>query len=328
MKILSISIAAYNVEPYLDDILNKFLMVQNNDKIEVIIVNDGSSDNTSKIASKFVKSYPNLFKLIDKSNGGWGSTVNVSIQEATGKYYKLLDGDDYYNIDNMPGFIDFLENSTSDMIITPYRLFNDSTGAVYPKKNNREEFSYQGLFGLKSVHGLFSMHEVCFKLSILKNKPMNISINCFYTDVEYVAKGMCRVSTIEVYPFEIYMYRIAREGQSDSLAGRTKHYKDHLHVIRVLAEFRKEFASNTDEYRLISERLHSMIKRQCNIFLSIPASKHIKQELIEYDKWTKKSCPDLYGETSRTMKIIRKTNYKTYFIIAAIVRKHENKKEH
>lgn len=326
MKILSISIAAYNIEAYLAEILDKFLEFKDKERIEVLIVNDGSKDRTSEIAKKYAEQYPNIFKLINKENGGWGSTVNFGIENASGKYFKLLDGDDYYNVDNLSGFIGFLENCTSDMVITPYRLFNDKTLEVYPKRPLRDEYDIQERFGLEKVSTLFAMHEVCFKTDLLRQSPMNISEHCFYTDVEYVAKAMCRVASIEAYDREIYMYRVAREGQSDSLEGRIKHYKDHLHVVNVLAELRKNYGENSEQYRLISERLHGMIKRQCNIFLSMPSSNAVKIELMEYDKWVRYNCSDLYAETSRTMKILRSSKFIPYSLIAKTVRLYEKRK--
>ena len=99
-KNLTISIAAYNVENYLEKTLDS-LIIDNLDKLEVLIVNDGSKDNTKKIAQKYCKKYPNSIKLIDKENGGYGSTINAGIKEATGKYFKQLDGDDWYNTENL-----------------------------------------------------------------------------------------------------------------------------------------------------------------------------------------------------------------------------------
>lgn len=321
--ILSISIAAYNIADYLAEILDKLMMVENSERLEVLVVNDGSKDETPEIAREYEEKYPASIKLIDKQNGGWGSTVNAGIKNATGKFFKLLDGDDYYHIENMSGFLTYLEQTDSDMVITPFRLFNDKTLELYPARSRREEFDKDTEFTLGDVSSLFAMHEVAFRTQLLQNSPLNISEHCFYTDVEYVAKGMCRVKSISSYPHEIYMYRVAREGQSDSLAGRIKHYKDHLHVIDVLNQLRREFPQNSDEYRLISERLHGMIKRQCNIYLSMKSSVEIKHELMNYDRWVVENCPDIFAETSRTMTILRKTRFHGYHMISWIVRRHE-----
>ena len=94
-KILTVTIPSYNVEAYLEDCLESFVNSEVMDDIEVLIVNDGSSDNTVKIAQRYVDKYENTFRLINKENGGHGSTINTGVREAKGKYFKVVDGDDW-----------------------------------------------------------------------------------------------------------------------------------------------------------------------------------------------------------------------------------------
>ena len=118
-KVLTISIAAYNVEKFLKKTLDS-LIIENMELLEVLIVNDGSKDNTLQIARKYEEQYPNTFKVIDKENGGYGSTINEGIKYATGKYFKQLDGDDWYDTKNLNQFCLKLKQIDTDMIYTPY----------------------------------------------------------------------------------------------------------------------------------------------------------------------------------------------------------------
>ena len=79
-KILTFSIAAYNVEKYLDKLLKTIICVPNNEMVEVLVVNDGSKDNTAQIAKEYEKNYAGVVRLIDKENGGHGSTINRGIK--------------------------------------------------------------------------------------------------------------------------------------------------------------------------------------------------------------------------------------------------------
>ena len=96
-KILTVSVAAYNVEAFLKKTLDSCIIPEIMDDLEVIIEDDGSTDGTAALAQSYVDQYPSCFRLIQKPNGGYGSTVNRSIVEATGKYFKLLDGDDWFD---------------------------------------------------------------------------------------------------------------------------------------------------------------------------------------------------------------------------------------
>ena len=99
-KILSITIPSYNVEKYIDKCVQSMLVDSILDDIEILIVNDGSKDSTPEIAKGYVEKYPQTVRLIDKENGGHGSTINAGIREATGKYFKVVDGDDWLNTEN------------------------------------------------------------------------------------------------------------------------------------------------------------------------------------------------------------------------------------
>ena len=100
-KLLTISIAAYNVEKFIKKTLDSLIV--DSDELEVLIVNDGSKDETLKIAKEYEIKYPNIFRAIDKENGGYGSTINTGIIEATGKFFKQLDGDDWFETESIAG---------------------------------------------------------------------------------------------------------------------------------------------------------------------------------------------------------------------------------
>ena len=95
-KILTVIIPTYNMEELLPRCLDSFLIKDKKlmQQVEVLVVNDGSKDNSSSIAHRYEKLYPHTFRVIDKENGNYGSCVNRGLQEATGKYVKVLDADD------------------------------------------------------------------------------------------------------------------------------------------------------------------------------------------------------------------------------------------
>ena len=125
-KILTISIASYNAEKDIPRCLDSFIQTTVFDKLDIIVVNDGSSDNTSQVASEYAKKYPNSIRVVDKENGGHGSTINTGITYAKGKYFKIVDSDDWVNKDGLEDLVSYLENNDIDLVINPFHTINYS----------------------------------------------------------------------------------------------------------------------------------------------------------------------------------------------------------
>ena len=118
-KIVSFIIPSYNVEKYLDKCLTSFLNLEVLDFIEVIVVDDGSKDQTAQIARNYIEQYPRVFRLISKENGGHGSAINVGTAAAAGCYLKVIDADDWVVTENLKEFVDKLAVCTADVVLNP-----------------------------------------------------------------------------------------------------------------------------------------------------------------------------------------------------------------
>ena len=96
-KLLTVVIAAYNMEKYLPRCLDSIMSEKVRDRVQVIVINDGSKDKTSEIAHRYEDKCPDYITVIDKENGNYGSCMNAGVSIATGKYFRTLDADDWYN---------------------------------------------------------------------------------------------------------------------------------------------------------------------------------------------------------------------------------------
>ena len=101
---LSIGVPSYNVESYLEHDLATYADPRLEGLVEVIVVNDGSTDATHQIAQGFVDRMPGVFRLIDKPNGGHGSAVNAAMAAARGRYFRVIDADDWATTDALVEF--------------------------------------------------------------------------------------------------------------------------------------------------------------------------------------------------------------------------------
>ena len=123
MKYISFAIPCYNSEAYMEKAIQSIL--PGGEDVEIIVVNDGSSDGTSEVAKKYEEKYPGIVKAVDKENGGHGDAVNTGLAHATGVYFKVVDSDDWVDeeallkiLSAVKGFVD--ADSKVDMLISNY----------------------------------------------------------------------------------------------------------------------------------------------------------------------------------------------------------------
>ena len=111
-KLISFCVPSYNSEAYMEKCIDSLLV--GGDRVEIIIVNDGSKDNTGAIADSYKERYPDIVKVVHKENGGHGSGVNAGIREATGIYYKVVDSDDWADEEGLKILLDTIEKHLNE----------------------------------------------------------------------------------------------------------------------------------------------------------------------------------------------------------------------
>ena len=134
MKYISFAIPCYNSQDYMAHAIESIL--PGGEDIEIIIVNDGSKDRTSEIAHEYMEKYPTIIKVVDKENGGHGDAVNSGLMHATGKYFKVVDSDDWVDEDALHKILDVLRHMEEDgmeldMLIANYVY--EKVGATHKK---------------------------------------------------------------------------------------------------------------------------------------------------------------------------------------------------
>ena len=148
-KLLTIVVPAYNVEKYIKNCLDSFIDLSVLRSLEILIVDDGSTDSTASLAHTYEQKYPYSFKVLSKENGGHGSTINYAIPRATGKYFKVVDGDDWLDKSLLPQFVQLLKHTHSDVISNDFNLVDDRTKKVTKRRkavsNSYHSVSYTHL---------------------------------------------------------------------------------------------------------------------------------------------------------------------------------------
>ena len=240
MKTLSISVAAFNAEKWIEQCLDSFCIPEIIDDIEVLVINDGSTDHTKEYAQKYVSRYPNSFRLINKINGGHGSTINTGIKAASGKYFKLVDADDWVEREGIIDLVKKAECCTADAIISPYYKFFITGKDLQLQKVFYNEFKKSCYIDHEieiekvAEDCEFGLHTLTFRTSLLKENFTKITENCFYVDMEYDAFYSCYISKALISDVPVYVYRLGNDGQSIALKNMIKRREQHFRVCKKL----------------------------------------------------------------------------------------------
>lgn len=303
-KILTVSVAAYNVEKYIRKTLDSLIVPEILDKLEVLVVDDGSTDNTLAIAKEYEEKYPNTFRAVHKENGGYGSTINYSVIYAKGKYFKQLDGDDWFHTDMLLSFVELLERVDTDCVYTQRIDCYETTDKQFTvgHLNYLTEGKYK--FCDTEFIDIISMHETTIKTKILQEMNLNITEHCFYTDIEFVSLPIPYLQNFYVWHSPIYMYRLGREGQSVSVVGWKKHYKELETVFwRILNIYNALDESEVHKRQLLMYWLRvivvGLLRRYCVLLFS---KEHFK-EIRNFERKLRSECPEVITQAKKCSKL-------------------------
>ena len=322
-KLLTVSVAAYNVAEYIRGTLDSVLHPECLDALEILVVDDGGKDETLAIVKEYEEKYPNTVFGIHKENGGYGSVINTSIRRATGKYFKQLDGDDWFETKNMPAFLESLRQTDADYVVTPMRMVDETDGGEVVRDyfETISEGTYS--FDEMDFQSISPMHCSCFRTKLLQEHEITITEHCFYTDVELVNRPVPYLDTIFISHLPIYVYRVGREGQSVSKTGIRKHYKEHEKVFWNLLEIYRSLSEEQAAKRqFIRQRMVKETAAQMKYYCYLERGKGPKAELKAFGSRLKQEAPELLKAAmaySRFVRIMVKTNYLAYHFSGLIL---------
>lgn len=271
-------------------------------KYEVLIIDDGSTDQTPIIAERYMKKFPYTYQLIKKENGGWGSTINMSLQLAKGKYFKVLDADDYFEKEHLEKFIQTLESTEADLILTAVKTMNYENGELISEEDVAMELGVeygQVYNGLRKM--CMEMHHCTFKTEKLKQENYRLLEKCYYTDVEYLLKSIKSVESYVAIEQVTYCYCLNRVDQSINMEQMKLRYKEHLRVIEQIVEFYNDnqlCANRT----LIQQRLETMIVHQYLLYLYMTNKECCHNEREAFDDWISKQANLDYRNIKKRVK--------------------------
>lgn len=300
-KTLTFIIPAYNAEKYLDKCISSLLNPAVQDDLEIIVVNDGSTDQTETIAKKYVKEYPHMCALITKANGGHGSAINIGFQKATGKYVKVLDADDWILTENLTPFIHLLKDLSSDVVLTNFHTVHMLTGELtsyaLPIDLCNHNYDFKNICELwDKIHHCIAFHGITYNRLFYLSTKTFLTEHVFYEDQEYVTIPCCQAETFFLCELYLYEYLIGNISQSMAIENQIKRL-DHLEkVILHLLDYcgtllyEKKYALSFC-YKCISVSLMAYLKLVCLAFFPQKEGRALARMLSHR---IRKNCPGLF----------------------------------
>ena len=221
MKLLTVAIPCYNSQDYMEHAVETALV--GGEDVEIILVNDGSSDKTAEIADRLQKEHPTIVRAIHQENGGHGAAVNTGLANASGLYYKVLDSDDWFDrgaflkiLDVLRSFVE--DGSGVDMLLANYVYEKPSIhkhkviryDGVFPEN---QVFTWNDVKRFKISQNIL-MHSVIYRTQLLRDCGLELPKHTFYVDNIFVYQPLPHVKSMYYLDVNFYRYFIGRDDQS------------------------------------------------------------------------------------------------------------------
>ena len=294
MKVLTVAIPCYNSAEYMGKAIESLL--PGGDDIEIIIVNDGSKDDTQKVGEEYAQKYPNIVRVISQENGGHGEAVNTGLRNAQGLYFKVVDSDDWVQQEALHKILgklkEFVENQDMvDMLISNY---------VYEKValGKSKVIGYQSCLPVERIFGWSEigkfrssqnilMHSVIYRTKLLRECKLELPKHTFYVDNIFVYQPLPFVKKLYYMPVDFYRYYIGREDQSVNEKVMMGRIDQQLRVTKIMIDAHDLDKISCKQLRKYMVKYLVMMMTVSSVFLvkqNTPESLEKKNELWEYLK--------------------------------------------
>lgn len=301
-KLLTIVVPTYNMQDYLNRCLDSLVVSSElMQQLEVLVINDGSKDNSSAIAHEYEARYPETFRVIDKENGNYGSCVNRGLAEAEGKYIKILDADDWFDVAEFERFFFKLGDVDVDLVLTPFETVDDKGEVLSVRRQDLEEgacFDFNS-FPQERI-SRYSMHMVTYRTELLRSVGYRQTEGISYTDTEWTHIPQYSIGKFVYYPYVVYKYFMGREGQTmdpSVLSLNIWKYETIIHSLvdnRKLYDFKQKMLAdelNLQQIVFLATNIYRMF-----LVLVKPSSSDLAH-LKEFDGYLKEACLTAYTAT-------------------------------
>ena len=302
-KLLTIAVPAYNSEKYLSKCLDT--LVHSGEEVEVLVVNDGSSDGTLDLARAYEQRYPGVVVAVDQVNRNWGGAVNHAIELASGEYFYIVDSDDWLDPDVLNVVLGKLRalrdaGNLVDLFVVNYiynRVEDDTRHTIHYRKLIPQDrvVGWDDL-SVPKIDQYLMIHSMLYRTQVIRESKLVLPEGMSYMDSLLMLKPLRFVKSLYYHDCDLYWYTIGREGQSIEPEVLKRHIGDQLHATRWAID-----GFDYKDLQEISPRLASCSLRYLSAMMTV-SSIHLFQintpESIEDNRklweYLRESDPVLY----------------------------------
>jgi glycosyltransferase involved in cell wall biosynthesis len=298
MKLLTAAIPCYNSAAYMRHAIETLLC--GGDDMEIIIVNDGSTDDTQKIAEEYQEKYPTVVRVVSQENGGHGEAVNTGLAYATGLYFKVVDSDDWVSERALRQVLNTLkeliaDGNSPDMFIANYVY--EKVGARRKKVINYNWalpkgriFTWDEIMHFRQSQNIL-MHSAIYRTKLLKDCGIRLPKHTFYVDNIFVYQPLPYVKTLYYLDVNLYRYYIGRADQSVNEQVMIRRIDQQLKITKIMIESHDLFQIKSSKLQNYMIKYLAMMMAICSVFLikegseeSLIKKKNLWDYLRNYDR--------------------------------------------
>lgn len=320
-KLLTVVVPTYQTERFIRNCLTSLLQSKWAERTEILVIDDGSFDQSGCIAEEYAKQYPQIVQVIHKENGGHGSTINVGVHLASGKYFRVVDSDDSVNPLAYEAYLKKLEQIDCDLVVTPFLCVQTRGGEQILQEREVEgsntllkEVVLPFRTVAEKLH--IRIQEWTIRTKILKEQAITLSEHSFYVDMQWILFPIPWIETICILPELVYRYRLGEASQSVSIQSMQRQKEQHRAILRSLIVFYQEREASGERIEVLQYLARGIAKMEANqvqITLSLPIGRKAKQELIWIEQELKETCFAAYqANEKKSLYWLRNSTYWLY----------------
>ncbi len=307
MKDISFVVPCYNSEAYMKKCIDSLLIGKN--QIEIIIIDDGSTDKTGQIADNYQKKYPKTVKVIHQKNGGHGEGINAGLKHASGKYFKVVDSDDWLDEEAYKKLLKEIKNIDTDLIVCNY-VYTYTDGRKNQIISFDNVYDENKVLTWNDIHRFKmtqypSLHSMMYKKSVLDKSNIDLPKHVFYEDNLFIYLPLVNTETIYYLNLNLYQYYIGRSDQSVQASQMIK--RSHHQVL-----VSKRVCTAYDLTKINNKKLRKLMRRECIFLMTIAVVFSRLAYSSEGEKQYKQLWQELKKENPKLYHSIRYTTIATF----------------